>query len=72
MLGPSGRSLATQLSTSIERAPQPYSTMKADGVQLDCGVAVFDDLQQAAVTPSYYATNKANLIEILTYCRARV
>jgi hypothetical protein len=38
---------------------------------LDCGVAAFDDLRQAAVTPSPYATNKANLIEILTYCRAR-
>ena len=34
-----------------------------DQALLDCGLAV--------VTPSPYATNKANLIEILTYCRAR-
>jgi hypothetical protein len=34
-------------------------------------VAVFGDLRQAAVMPSPYATNKASLIEMLTYCRAR-
>ena len=34
MLGPSLRSVACQVSTSIERAPQPYSTMNSDGVQL--------------------------------------
>ena len=34
MLGPSLRSEACQVSTSIERAPQPYSTMKPDGVRL--------------------------------------
>jgi hypothetical protein len=32
-------------------------------------MAVFGDLRQAAVIP--YATDKANLIEMLTYCRAR-
>ena len=31
---------------------------------------LFGDLRQAAVMPSPYATNKANLIEMLTYCRA--
>src|SRR5229473_973446 len=30
MLGPSLRSEACQVATSIERAPQPYSTMDAD------------------------------------------
>jgi hypothetical protein len=34
-------------------------------------MVAFDDLRQAAVTPPPHATNKANLIEILTYFRAR-
>ncbi len=38
----------------------------------DGRVAVFDDIQQAGVAPSPYATNKAILVETLTYCRARV
>jgi len=46
----------------------PLADLRAS---LDCGVAVFGDLRQAAVMPSPYATNKANLIEMLTYCRAR-
>jgi len=42
-----------------------------ESVCLIVELALFGDLRQPAVMPSPYATNKADLIEMLTYCRAR-
>jgi hypothetical protein len=79
---PCGTQRTYQASTimSAERGrPEIIRTFRAFSLMtvadlralLDCGVAAFDDLGQAAVTPSPDATTKASLIEILTYCRAR-
>ena len=54
--------------TASSSVHDPVADLRA---LLDCEVTVFGDLRQAAVMPSPYATNKANLIEMLTYCRAR-
>src|SRR5580693_10641772 len=66
--GPLLKVLRTIRARPQYRRPSPVADLRA---LLDCGVAVFGDLRQAAVMPSPYATNKASLIEMLTYCRAR-
>jgi hypothetical protein len=50
-----------------EKDPAPIRALLT---RSESGVAVFGNLHQAAVMPSH-GINKANLIEMLTYCRAR-